>query len=95
MRRPLRRVVVTGLSTIAPHGFDAEEVFQRLYRGESAIRRITHFDTTVAPCKIGGVVEGLHVSRPVAVESGEVRELLRRDSGCCTLRVGGRGKVWG
>jgi 3-oxoacyl-[acyl-carrier-protein] synthase II len=63
MRRPLRRVVVTGLGTIAPHGFDAEEVFQRLYRGESAIRRITHFDTTSVPCKIGGVVEGFDAKR--------------------------------
>ncbi|MCY1082527.1 beta-ketoacyl-[acyl-carrier-protein] synthase family protein [Archangium lansingense] len=63
MRRPLRRVVVTGLGTIAPHGFDTEEVFQRLYRGESAIRRITHFDTSSVPCKIGGVVEGFDAKR--------------------------------
>jgi 3-oxoacyl-[acyl-carrier-protein] synthase II len=56
--RPLREVVVTGMGVIGPHGFDAEEMFQRLRRGESGIRRITHFDTSWCPCKIGGVVEG-------------------------------------
>ncbi len=63
MKQPLRRVVVTGLGTIAPHGSDAEELFQRLYRGESAIRPITHFDTAQVPCKIGGVVEGFDAKR--------------------------------
>lgn len=56
--RPLREVVVTGMGVIAPHGFDAEEMFQRLRRGESGIKRIAHFDTSWCPCKIGGVVEG-------------------------------------
>ena len=56
--RPLREVVVTGMGVISPHGFDTEEMFQRLRRGESGIKRITHFDTSWCPCKIGGVVEG-------------------------------------
>ena len=56
--RPLREVVVTGMGVIGPHGFDVEEMFQRLRRGESGIRRIEHFDTSWCPCKIGGTVEG-------------------------------------
>lgn len=35
-----RRVVVTGLGFITPHGDDAEQVFQRVYAGESTVRRI-------------------------------------------------------
>lgn len=35
-----RRVVVTGLGCVTPHGDDAEQVFQRVYAGESAVRRI-------------------------------------------------------
>jgi len=46
------------MGVIGPHGFDAEDMFQRLCRGESGIRRIAHFDTSFCPCKIGGTVEG-------------------------------------
>ena len=35
-----RRVFVTGLGLVSPHGGDPEEVFERLYAGESAIRKI-------------------------------------------------------
>jgi 3-oxoacyl-[acyl-carrier-protein] synthase II len=60
--RPLQQVVVTGMGVISPHGFDATEMFEHLYRGESAIRPITHFDATACPCKIGGVVEGFRAT---------------------------------
>ena len=35
-----RRVYVTGIGLVAPHGSDPEAVFERLYRGESAIRKV-------------------------------------------------------
>ena len=46
-----RRVFVTGVGLVSPHGNDPDEVFQRLYAGESAIRKIRsgapEFDTEV------------------------------------------------
>lgn len=35
-----RRVFVTGIGLVAPHGGDPEAVFERLYRGETAIRKV-------------------------------------------------------
>lgn len=35
-----RRVFVTGIGLVSPHGGDPDEVFERLYRGESAIRKV-------------------------------------------------------
>jgi 3-oxoacyl-(acyl-carrier-protein) synthase len=35
-----QRVFVTGLGLVAPHGGDPDAVFERLYRGESAIRKV-------------------------------------------------------
>lgn len=35
-----RRVVVTGLGFVTPHGDDAERVFQRVCAGESVVRRV-------------------------------------------------------
>src|SRR5689334_4771744 len=46
-----RRVFVTALGLVSPHGNDPDEVFERLYAGESAIRKIRSgapdFDTEV------------------------------------------------
>src|SRR5262249_45317338 len=35
-----RRVFVTGLGLVSPHGGDPDQVFERLYSGESAIRKV-------------------------------------------------------
>jgi 3-oxoacyl-[acyl-carrier-protein] synthase II len=35
-----RRVFVTGIGLVSPHGGDPDEVFERLYRGESAVRKV-------------------------------------------------------
>jgi 3-oxoacyl-[acyl-carrier-protein] synthase II len=40
MARERRRVFVTGLGLVSPHGGDPGAVFERLYAGESAIRKV-------------------------------------------------------
>src|SRR5882672_4611011 len=35
-----RRVFVTGIGLVSPHGGDADRVFEQLYAGESAIRKV-------------------------------------------------------
>jgi 3-oxoacyl-[acyl-carrier-protein] synthase II len=60
--RPLKRVVVTGMGVIGPLGFDAEQMFQRLLRGESGIRRLG-FDAPYMTSKIGGVVKDFDLRR--------------------------------
>jgi 3-oxoacyl-[acyl-carrier-protein] synthase II len=56
MRQAHRRVVVTGMGTVSPLGFDCHDVYDKMLRGESGIRVITSWDTTACPCKIGGTV---------------------------------------
>ena len=40
MANPRRRVFVTGLGLVSPHGGDPAAAFERLYAGESAVRKV-------------------------------------------------------
>src|SRR4051794_773830 len=52
-----RRVVITGLGAVTPLGWDLEEFWSRLTRGESGIDRVTLFDATGYDCQIAGEVK--------------------------------------
>ena len=52
----LRRVVVTGLGMLTPHGCGVEPTWERILAGQSAARKIEHFDVSDLPCKIGCVI---------------------------------------
>lgn len=52
----MRRVVVTGLGMVAPHACGVEPAWRRILAGESAARRIEHFDVSDLACKIGCVI---------------------------------------
>ena len=60
MSRSPRRVFITGLGFVTPHGADPAQVFERLYRGESAIRMVRTgtpewgADLPLAPAEIEG-----------------------------------------
>ncbi|MCA0424698.1 MAG: beta-ketoacyl-ACP synthase II [Proteobacteria bacterium] len=49
----LRRVVVTGLGMVTPHGCGVEPTWKRILAGESAARSIDRFDVSDIACKIG------------------------------------------
>ena len=51
-----RRVVVTGLGVVTSLSRRVEDLWQRINRGESGIRRITAFDTTEFKVKFGGEI---------------------------------------
>ena len=40
MAGPRRRVFVTGMGLVSPHGGDPAAAFDRLYAGESAMRKV-------------------------------------------------------
>lgn len=69
-----RRVVVTGLGVVSPVGNDVETFWSSLCAGKSGIDKITAFDTTEYPCKIGGEVRGLDFSNYV-----DPKEVKRTD----------------
>ena len=50
----MRTIVITGIGIITPAGNTANEFFDSVVQGRSALRRITRFDTSDCRVKIGG-----------------------------------------
>ncbi|MEX2353328.1 MAG: beta-ketoacyl-ACP synthase II [Gammaproteobacteria bacterium] len=55
-----RRVVVTGLGLVTPLGNTVKESWSNIVAGKSGISRITHFDTSDFPVRIGGSVKNFN-----------------------------------
>lgn len=53
-----RRVVVTGLGAVTSLSRQVEDLWKRICRGESGIRRISSFDTSDYKVQIGGEISG-------------------------------------
>ena len=53
-----KRVVITGMGTYNPLGNDVETTWERIKKGESGIRRITHFDPSEYKTQFAGEVDG-------------------------------------
>ena len=51
-----RRVVVTGIGVIAPNGTGIENFWNSLVHGQSAVRKITHFEASSYPCQVAAEV---------------------------------------
>jgi beta-ketoacyl-acyl-carrier-protein synthase II len=51
-----QRAVITGLGIIAPNGIGKERYWKAICSGKSGIKRITGFDTSGYPCKVGGEI---------------------------------------
>ena len=52
-----RRVVITGLGVVVPHGDDIDDVYRQIAAGTNICGRITKFDPTGYPCQIGSEVK--------------------------------------
>ncbi|MBI4309528.1 MAG: beta-ketoacyl-[acyl-carrier-protein] synthase family protein [Candidatus Omnitrophica bacterium] len=51
-----RRVVITGVGTIAPNGIGNDACFSAMIKGVSAVRRVTEFDVSIFNTKIAAQV---------------------------------------
>ncbi|MCP2519860.1 beta-ketoacyl-ACP synthase II [Candidatus Aminicenantes bacterium AC-335-A11] len=52
-----RRVVITGIGLVTPIGIGTKENWENLLKGKSGIGKITKFDTSQFPVRIGGEIE--------------------------------------
>jgi len=52
-----KRVVITGLGLVTPHGMEVGDFWKRIIAGESAVDYITHFDASGFPTKIAAEVK--------------------------------------
>lgn len=57
-----QRIVITGMGAITPLGLDVESTWQRLLKGDSGIKAISHFDATDYRSQIAGTVDGFDIS---------------------------------
>jgi 3-oxoacyl-[acyl-carrier-protein] synthase II len=70
-----RRVVVTGIGALTPVGNDAQQTWQAFVAGQSGVARVTQFDPTGYPVRIGAEVKGFD---PVAhIPPKEARRMAR------------------
>ncbi len=53
-----RRVVITGMGAVSPNGIGSEAFRNAALRGDSGVRRISHFDPSEVPVQIAGEVRG-------------------------------------
>ncbi|HUG82917.1 MAG TPA: beta-ketoacyl-[acyl-carrier-protein] synthase family protein [Euzebya sp.] len=64
----MNRVVITGIGAVTPLGNDAETTWQHLRDGVSGVGRISTFDPTGFPVRIGGMVKDFtldpHLANP-------------------------------
>ncbi len=58
-----RRVVVTGLGMVSPVGLDVAASWENILAGNSGIKTITHFDTSVFSTRFGGSVKSFDVTQ--------------------------------
>ncbi|MES9996096.1 beta-ketoacyl-ACP synthase II [Desulfovibrio aminophilus] len=64
----MKRVVVTGLSTITPLGTDLASSWEALLAGKSGIGPLTKFDCTTYETRIAGEVKGFEPERYIPVK---------------------------
>ncbi|MEN8264750.1 MAG: beta-ketoacyl-ACP synthase II [Nitrospirota bacterium] len=70
-----RRVVITGVGMITPHGTGNDKSWKGLIEGRSAIRKITHFDPERSPSKIAAEVPDFELDQ--FIETKEQKKMDR------------------
>lgn len=69
-----RRVVVTGIGAVTSLGLNASDSWSGILSGKSGVGKITSFDTSKLPCKIGSILPNFNPQDYI-----EARELRKMD----------------
>jgi 3-oxoacyl-[acyl-carrier-protein] synthase II len=72
--QPPPRVVVTGLGVVSSLGLDVESFWANILAGRNGINRVTQFDVTDYPCKIGAEIVGFDAAKHM-----DPKEVRRND----------------
>jgi len=75
----MRRVVITGLGAVSPHGLGTEAFFSGLLEGKSSIGPLTRFDPTSFASRIAGVVPQFKTTDYVPKSYRKATKIMARD----------------
>jgi len=75
----MRRVVITGLGAISPHGFGAQAFWNALLEGKSGITALTRFDTSAFPSRVAGQVPAFKTTEYVPKSYRKATKIMARD----------------
>ncbi len=75
-----RRVVISGLGVVSPFGMGAEALWEGLFAGECAIRRIERFDPSGFPSRMAGEITGFSVRDLVPKSYRKAVKVMARDT---------------
>jgi 3-oxoacyl-[acyl-carrier-protein] synthase II len=75
----MRRVVITGVGAISPHGFGAGPFWNALLEGKSSIAPLTRFDPSAFAARIAGVVPAFKTADFVPKSYRKATKIMARD----------------
>jgi 3-oxoacyl-[acyl-carrier-protein] synthase II len=73
-----RRVVITGIGTVAPLGFDIDAVWQALLAGRCAVRPIRAFDVSTLPTRFAAEIDDFDARKFVEKSQRKALGLMAR-----------------
>ncbi|HUO10489.1 MAG TPA: beta-ketoacyl-[acyl-carrier-protein] synthase family protein [Phycisphaerae bacterium] len=75
----MRRVVITGLGAISPHGLGAPAFWNALLEGKSSITALTRFDPAAFPSRVAGQVPPFKTTEYVPKSYRKATKIMARD----------------
>ncbi len=75
----MRRVVITGLGAISPHGLGAPALWEALLAGKSSIAPLTRFDPASFPSRIAGTIPPFKTTEFVPKSYRKATKIMARD----------------
>lgn len=85
----MRRVVVTGLGAVSPHGLSTKEFWNALLEGKSSTTALTRFDSSTFPSRVAGVVPSFKVTDFVPKSYRKATKIMARDIEIAVLAADG------
>lgn len=75
----MRRVVITGLGAVSPHGLGTQVFWDALVAGKSGIGALTSFDPAVFPSRVAGIVPAFKTTDYVPKSYRKATKIMARD----------------
>lgn len=85
----MRRVVVTGLGAVCPHGLSTKEFWNALLDGKSSTNTLTQFDSSTFSSRVAGVVPTFKVTDFVPKSYRKATKIMARDIELAVLAADG------